>query len=244
MIDHDKEKRFYFSTQINQSNFFSAFGTKALKATDDLKAVEEFCKNQGISAKLLYRLEQVHSTKIIELKNNEDTEFEEGDGVVTNNKNIALVVRTADCVPIIFSDTKTGYIGISHQGWRGTVNEMAKKMIEKFIENGSHISDIQTAIGPSINMCCFEVQDDVFLEFKTKHPKHFSKVTQIRDNKKYINLLHLNYLQLEDIGLQKNQIEFFPFCTVCNEKDFFSYRRDYKTHYDKFGQQLSFIIKL
>lgn len=243
MIALDKEKNYYYPTKINDSLYFSAFGTKTFKASEDLKVVKEFCRNNTIEAKYVYNPNQVHSVKVKVLNYENITQLEDGDGVITNKSNIALVVRTADCVPILFLDKKTGFIGISHQGWKGSVNGMVEKMIHQFKQNNSKIQDIQIAIGPSINGCCFEVQDDVYFEFKNKQPKHFSKITQIRKGKKYIHLLQLNYLLLRDAGIKKEMIEFFPFCTMCNNEQFFSYRRDYKTNYNNFGQQLSFIIK-
>ncbi|MEO6508410.1 MAG: peptidoglycan editing factor PgeF [Patescibacteria group bacterium] len=243
MIIFDPNKKIYYSTKINSPDIFSAFGTKALNATDDNKAVEEFCKENDINLDIVYRPVQVHSSKVKIVENTGDVAKEEGDGVITDKKNVALVIRTADCVPIIFSDKKVGTVGISHQGWRGTFDEMVKEMIQNFESKGSKKKDLSAAIGPCIGLCCFEVKDDVFSLFKDKFNKYHSEVTVERDDKKYINLAHLNYLLMLECGLTKDQIDHFPFCTFCNKDLFFSYRRDYHTNYAQFGQQLSFIIR-
>jgi YfiH family protein len=242
MIVHDKKMGIFYSSKINDGQFFSAFGTKKLPESKDNSGIKDFLQRKSIKYRHIYRVQQIHSNKIIEVTFSNVSNIEEGDGLITDDKNIVLAIKTADCVPIIFADKKDGLIGISHQGWKGTYARLAQKMIQKFIERGSSKKDILVAIGPSIGQCCYEVQDDVFSKFKQEFPLYKDIGSQV-ENKKSINLIKCNYLQLLEVGIAKENIEFFPFCTCCDEDIFFSYRRDYYLNYDRFGQQISFIFK-
>ncbi len=73
----------------------------------------------------------------------------------------------ADCVPLYFVDPVHKAVGLSHSGWRGTVGKIGKVTIEKMAEQfGSDPEEIFTAIGPSICQDCYEVSEDVILEFQ------------------------------------------------------------------------------
>src|SRR5690606_2066666 len=127
--------------------------------------------------------------------------------------NITLSVITADCVPIIFYDSTKKIIGISHQGWKGTLKKMPVQMIHNLKKVGSNPSDMFVAIGPSINECCYEVGADIAHQFASE----FGEIVVInRNNRTYVNLLRANYLQLISSGIHKNHIDYFPFCTSCN----------------------------
>lgn len=241
MIVFDKQKEIYYSTKINDKQYFSAFGTRTLKATDDNNSIKEFCSQNNLKVNHIYRPDQVHSSTII-FVDKENKEIEEGDGVITQERNTVIGVRTADCVPIVYVEKKTGTIAVSHQGWRGTIADMAMQMVEKMIVKGANPNGVIAAIGPSIGLCCYEVKEDVFSQFKERFAYIIEEVSIVKDGAFYINLLKLNYLSLIKAGVDKENIDYFPFCTFCNQQ-FFSYRRDYHTNYKNFGQQLSFIKK-
>ena len=91
--------------------------------------------------------------------------FMETDGMVTNVPGICLVTFYADCVPLYLVDPVRKVIGLSHSGWRGTVNRMGRVTLEKMHEvYGTDPEDVVAAIGPSICQDCYEVSEDVILE--------------------------------------------------------------------------------
>ncbi|HET7616254.1 MAG TPA: polyphenol oxidase family protein, partial [Bacillales bacterium] len=80
------------------------------------------------------------------------------DGLYTNAKGILLALAYADCVPLYFFAPRSGFVGIAHAGWRGTVQNIGGFMVERWVRNQSiPIEDIHVAIGPSIGPCCYEV---------------------------------------------------------------------------------------
>jgi len=139
---------------------------------------------------------------------------------------------------MLYADKTRGIIAASHQGWRGTYNGMAKEMITKMVEEGADINSVTVEIGPAIGLCCYEVKQDVFSQFKEKYEYMGGTVVLKKDGKFFVNLLELNMKLVQEVGVKKENIEFFPFCTKCNEKQFYSYRRDYKDNYDLFARMV------
>ncbi|MEI8128216.1 MAG: peptidoglycan editing factor PgeF [bacterium] len=148
--------------------------------------------------------------------------LENTDALVTNEKNLALALNFADCVPIIFFDPVKKVTAIAHAGWRGTVAKIAPKTVEKMVKNfSSKPKDIIALIGPAIGKCCFEVQDDV----KTKLLDTIEKPYQEQVcNANRIDLKLINKLQLLANGVEK--IDLCEYCTFCQSELFFSYRRE------------------
>lgn len=88
------------------------------------------------------------------------------DGLITNEPNVVLATFYADCVPLYFVDPVHRAIGLSHSGWRGTVNRMGKEtLIAMNREFGTEAHDVIAAIGPSICQDCYEISQDVAEHF-------------------------------------------------------------------------------
>ncbi len=242
MIRFDEDKEAFLATSLNDESIFSAFGTKKIDSSDDNENLKKLCELVGLKYQSIYRPVQTHSSEI-QIVYIDNVKSQESDGVITQESGILLAVKTADCVPIIFADKIKGIIGISHQGWKGTLNQLAVKMSKKMVEAGSKKEDINIAIGPAIGLCCFEVKNDVYSQFQKIYPQFIEKICNKVEEKYFLNLSKLNYLLLMDFGVSKEKIEFFPFCTFCDKMRFHSYRRDYYRNPSLFGQQLSFIVK-
>ena len=87
--------------------------------------------------------------------------------LITNEKNIPLVIFGADCVPVFLLDKKNKAIGMAHCGWMGTGKRMAEKTLQAMMEAfGTDPADVTAAIGPSIGKCCFQVDAPVVNLFK------------------------------------------------------------------------------
>lgn len=160
------------------------------------------------------------------------SDIEDTDGLLTDEKGIALVVFAADCVPILLYDSKRGVAGAIHAGWRGTVKGIAGKAVEMMkTEYGSSPSDIVVSVGPSIGPCCFEFGKDAEDYF----PRKYIKV--ISDEKRLIDIWSMNKDQLLSCGILKENIDLLGVCTVCNSDKFYSYR----THRENTGRQTAII---
>lgn len=151
------------------------------------------------------------------------------DGLITNEKGIVLVTFFADCVPLYFVDPVKKVIGLSHSGWRGTVNRMGEKTITKMEEVfGCRRTDLITAIGPSICMSCYEVGEEVAKEFQTAFPKEEEQreILKKKENGKYLlNLWKANYYIMVNAGVRPENIAVTDICTCCNADVLFSHRK-------------------
>ena len=135
------------------------------------------------------------------------------DAVILTHKDFVLTLNFADCTPIILYDKKQHLAAGIHAGWRGTAQKIAQKTALKMItELNSNPQDIVGAIGPCIGKCCFEVGEEVInaLQPYTAY------------SGKFVDLKETNRRQLEEIGI--TQIDISPYCTICNQDKFFSYR--------------------
>lgn len=243
MLIYDLTLKIFYSTKINHNGYFGGFGTKAIGDARHIDTIFNFFHQGGIYYKTIVIPEQIHSVNIgviYEEINSNFKKVEEVDGLITKHSNTILTVRTADCLPIIYVDKKNGSIGISHQGWRGSLKKMVQKMVMKMLELGSKLEDILIAFGPSIGDCCYNIDDDRYYSFLEGFDGYSDKIFHRQSGRWYLNLPLLNYLLLLDIGVPKKNIDFFPFCTKCDRQRFFSFRRDKDKEY---GEMLSFIFR-
>ncbi len=152
--------------------------------------------------------------------------IQDTDALITNIPGIQLVAFSADCTPIFLLDTQKKAIAVIHAGWRGTVNGIAKKTIEKMIQHyDTNPKDIIAGIGPCIGQCCFQVDAPVIKEFHQK--LSFAEEVIIQDTvpQKYkIDLWETNRRILMEAGVPREQIEICKICTMCHTELFYSHR--------------------
>ncbi|MBQ3664550.1 MAG: peptidoglycan editing factor PgeF [Lachnospiraceae bacterium] len=158
-----------------------------------------------------------------------EKDYHDIDGLMTNEPGIVLFTYYADCVPLFFADKVKKVVAVSHSGWRGTVERMGQKTVEKMCEvYGSNKEDIVCAIGPSICQDCYEVSADLLEEFEKKFSKeHVGKIFQKSKEKKekyQLDLWKANELILEEAGILPQHIENRRICTCCNKEILFSHR--------------------
>ncbi|MEC5422775.1 peptidoglycan editing factor PgeF [Virgibacillus sp. C22-A2] len=187
--------------------------------------------------------EQVHGTVVKnvdeEAKGKGATSYQDSikgtDGLITNKPGILCTAFFADCVPLFFFDPITGYIGIAHAGWKGTVGGMAKEMIQKFEAAGVTKSDLLVAIGPCISGEAYEVDEHVISHISDKYKK--KAVTPKGNNRYLLDLKQLNVEILLQCGVLRNNIDVTNYCTFYDNQLFFSHRRDN----GKTGRMLGYI---
>lgn len=206
------------------------FGTKRLKERD-LDGIPELGPFRRIS------LKQVHSDTVHVIKA-PSVEGLMGDALLTRQEGILLIIKTADCLPLILVDVKGMAVAAVHCGWRGTRKRLIQKAVRAMqVSFGSDPQALLAGLGPCIAQDCYEVGEDVYRDFTPsgrsesgfqKHP--------FRQGKYFLNLKKVNRLQLIDSGVPEEHIFSLDFCTHC-EDDFWSYRRDRKTK----GRLLNFV---
>ena len=163
------------------------------------------------------------------------------DAIVSNAQGVLAGVKTADCVPILIGDSKTGSFAAVHAGWRGTLDEVVTKALGRMVgEHGTRAVDVRVAIGPAAGSCCYEVGNDVIGPFRERFPTHDQLFTETRTDHACIDLLQANQRQLTSAGVDPDRIHIAPLCTMCRTDLFFSYRRE-KDVYGKVGRLMSVI---
>ena len=191
---------------------------KALFSLNPLKySREEIAHNLEINAKNLAVPEQVHSAVVESARC--PGMYPVADGLVTQDPEIILTLKVADCVPVFLYDPSKNIIGLVHLGWRGTVENIVLNAIQLMEKNGAETGDIRCFLGPAIGICCYEVDGEVAKKFDDK-----AKV-KMEERKWRVGLHQQIRLQLASVGVQKKNIHSSEICTY-ESQGYHSYRRD------------------
>ncbi len=152
----------------------------------------------------------------------------ETDGLITSEKELFLYLITADCLPILLYDPIQKVVGIAHAGWRGTVNGIAEKMVQKMISNfNSDPQHINLLIGPSICGSCYEVGEEVATAFQKNYPSYFDQILKPITNHKFLcDLQSAITLQIVESGIPLIQIVKTEICTKEETDRYFSARAE------------------
>ncbi len=228
-----------FSTRIGgvSQGIYSSMNLSYIRG-DEQKAVDENFRRIaavfGKESKDIVCSDQTHTTNI-RLVTAEDKgkgvirekDYHDVDGLITNVPGIILATFYADCVPLYFVDTENKAIGLSHSGWRGTVEKMGACTLKAMgNEFGSRPEKIKAAIGPSICQDCYEVSEDVAKQFEKAFPKQADFILQKgkEEGKYQLDLWQANKIVLLDAGILPQNIEVTDICTCCNSEYLFSHR--------------------
>jgi YfiH family protein len=203
---------------------------------DDPKAVEinhcRICKALDISQESLTTAEQVHGRHVASVKlEGRGSVFPATDGLVTDVPGVTLVLRFADCVPLLFFDPRRPAVGLAHAGWRGTLAGIAGRTVRHMQATfGSRPEELVVGIGPSIGPCCYEVGPDLANQVRARFPQWPDLVRRATapfqvgspGNRPHFDLWRANRRQLEAAGV--HCIAVAQHCTACHTDEFFSHR--------------------
>lgn len=197
-------------------------------------------------------INQVHGNTVVEAPETiwRPDEVPEADGLLTDQPGRMLVVRTADCVPVLFAGRQSsaprdadstlakrgvagGVVGVVHAGWRGVVQGVVVRMVEAMLAKGVAVETLAAAIGPCISREWFEVGEEVVAAFEEVDLGEATGVV-VREGytKPHVDLQLAVRLQLERAGVMSERIDGHDLCTYAMDDLFFSYRRDV-THGDQ-----------
>ena len=178
----------------------------------------------------LTRNSQIHSSIVNKIDEKNIGQRIDGDALISNVKEVPLLILTADCVPVVIIDPKNKAVGVAHAGWRGTYDKICKNTIDEMIKNyKSNPEDLICVIGPSIGPCCYEVSKDLVEKFNTNLANHAGEFDIIKDDKYFLDLWKINELTLKDCNVKDENIINLQICTNCNHDKFYSYRKHNKT---------------
>ena len=189
---------------------------------------------------------QIHSDKIRHVKHFADADDDnyKMDALVSDAPGVLLSAKTADCVPVLLGDAKTGAFAAIHAGWRGTVASIVPKTIAEMRGKfGTNPRDIIAAIGPAASGKNYEVGADVIELFRQNFPENYEEFFKAtKENHALVDLHKANRFQLLQTGVLPENIYTAPFCTMERTDLFFSYRVE-KRLYGKTGRLMSVIGK-
>lgn len=203
-------------------NLSLEYGSKKEVSDNEKKIAQAL----AIDRRSFYSVKQVHGTKIKIIKSKKAKQGEEeADGLITDQKNIFLMVKTADCLPVLFFDPVKKVVAAVHVGWRGAIEKIFLTSLIKMINSfNCQLKNILACIGPGIGVCCFKHKN--LIQSKLPEWKDFIKEEkngwQSADIKGFIKS------QLIDVGIKEKNIETMNVCTNCS-KEFFSHFRCMQT---------------
>jgi len=202
-----------------------AFASLNLARTvgDDPAAVAENTRRfvEAIGGpKRLYEVSQVHGDTIVEVAGEPvaDVRPIEADALLTRAAGAAVAVRTADCVPVLLADPRTGAVAAVHAGWRG----VEARIVPEAVARLGHPTRLLAAIGPHIRLDAFEVGPEVAERIAAA--AHGEPVVQPRDPRPHVDLARAVRAQLVHAGVER--IDDVGGCTHAEADRFFSHRRD------------------
>jgi len=192
--------------------------------------ITEFVEKLKKNYKIVYA-KQTHSDNITIIKENDENIFyEDIDGFITKRKDVVIITKYADCLPIFFYDFNKEVIGVVHSGWQGTYKGIALKALNIMQkEYDSNKKDILIGLGIGIKSCCYEVKQDFYEKFLEKYGLDKVEYSfEKREGKIYFDNEKLNFKLLLDEGIEEKNIIKSEICTFCSNK-FFSYRKNKDT---------------
>ena len=204
------------------------FGTAGHGADDLAANVQAAALALHVDPERLYTATQVHGRETIVVRGHEDrTELLrcKADAVVSTTAGLACGVKVADCVSVLVGDRASGAVAAIHSGWQGTLANVTAAGIAALRSELGKPGDLVAAIGPHIEVCCFEVGDDVAERLDACTPG-VDVVDRRRGPRPHVDLRKIVRAQLSLLGFPHDAIDDVRGCTKCDGARFFSYRRD------------------
>jgi YfiH family protein len=207
----------------------------AAAASEPAGAWDQVAHAIGVDGERLVRLRQVHGAEAVVRKagaaDTPRVDLPEADIVVSDDPSLALAIQTADCVPLLIADTRSGVVGAAHAGWRGLAAGVPAVAVRTLIrEFGSSPADLIAAAGPSISAARYEVGEDVRQRFESGG---FGRAELERWFRPGVRERHWQFDgwqatsdQLAAAGVPPGRIFVASLCTANDAEHFCSYRRD------------------
>ncbi len=177
-------------------------------------------------------VDQVHGKDILIFKSSTHTpetirqlqaQHPRVDGIITDIKDLALMIQVADCQAVMFYDPKRQVIANVHSGWRGSVQNILGHCVHLMqTQFACAPSDIMVGISPSLGPCCAE-----FIHYKKELPREFLPYKDM--NSPHFDFWQISRQQLQEKGILEENIEVMGICTKCNYNDFFSHRHSHES---------------
>jgi purine-nucleoside/S-methyl-5'-thioadenosine phosphorylase / adenosine deaminase len=208
------------------------FTTRDLELRDKREEWEAVAASLGVPTERLLLIRQVHGTTAAIVRRGRQTAWNrpEADIIITDDPDVAIGVRVADCAPVLLFDRRTGTAGAVHAGWRGAAAQAAAHAVDAMREVfDSRPEDLVAAIGPCLGSCCGEVGPEVLEAFRSGGADRASIARWFRAgraDRSFLDLARANRDQLIDAGVSSEAIFDSGLCTKTHHTRFHSYRAD------------------
>lgn len=159
---------------------------------------------------------QVHGTAILEVDKYASNE-EGHDAMICTRPGLRLLIKTADCIPLVLADEESGVIAAVHAGWRSLVADIIPKTIAAMLAKGAEASRIKVGLGPSLGTECAE-----FSHPKEEIPAAYHWAINPEN---HVDLDGICQRQLSEAGIATEHIQKMAICTAC-DSEWPSWRRD------------------
>jgi len=208
------------------------FSSRDLQLRDDQAEWAAVVGSMGISRDRLLLVKQVHGTVVAVVRRGRTVAWTrpEGDIIVSNDPDVAIGVRVADCAPVLLFDPVTNAVGAVHAGWRGAAANAAAAGIDALQrEFDTQPLDLVAAIGPCLGQCCGEVGPDVLEAFRAGGADERLMAAWFRPgegDRSFLDLERANRDQLERAGVHPDNIHGSGLCTKTHHDRLHSYRAE------------------
>lgn len=265
-VDGAARIAFLVCEPLEQAGFVNAFSTRlggvsklpsdalnlAYFKGDDKEHVAEnrrrYLKAIGAEAAAVITARQTHSTErcFIETTEQANGPQPDCDAMTTKLTGVLLAIQTADCLPVLIADPKSGAMAAIHAGWRGTAGRISERAVaDLMLMHGTNPRDCIAALGPAACVECYEVGQDVIERYKKEFGYWRKLLVNFKEGgKAYLDVRAANVQQLKFCGFSEDRIHVADHCTIHQNELFFSYRREGRTQPAGTGRLLSVIGKL
>ncbi|HSB10921.1 MAG TPA: peptidoglycan editing factor PgeF [Blastocatellia bacterium] len=239
-----------FSTRLGGVSAlpFNALNLAYFKGDEKENVVENrrrFLKAIGAERALVVTARQMHSVERSSIESLAQARGpqQECDAMITRLPEVLLAVQTADCLPVLIGDTKSGAVAAIHAGWRGTAGRITERTVaDMMLSLGVNPRDCIAALGPAACAECYEVGDDVIERYKKEFGYWRNLLVNFKeDGKAHLDIRMANIQQLSFCGFTEDRIHVADYCTMHQNELFFSYRKEGKAQSSGVGRLLSVI---
>ncbi|WP_417257013.1 peptidoglycan editing factor PgeF [Celeribacter halophilus] len=193
----------------------------------------------GLSAGDLCSAHQVHSADVVRVTGLQDSTPPTCDALVTDQPDLALVILTADCQPVLFADAKAGVIGAAHAGWKGAIGGILEATLDEMEALGASRENITAIIGPSISQRAYEVGPEFLDDFLADSPDNARFFANGEGDRYQFDLPAFGLHRLRQAGV--GHAEWTRHCTYSDPARFYSYRRSVHRKEADYGRLISMI---
>ena len=203
-----------------------------MELRDDSSEWDAVAASLGVTRDRLLLIRQVHGVGVAVARRGRRGAWNrpEADIILTDDPDVAIGVRVADCAPVLLVDRRTGAAAAVHAGWRSAAAQAAVVAVRALQETfGTEPRDLSAAIGPCLGACCGEVGPDVLDAFRAGGSDTTSMAVWFRPgtgDRSFLDLARANRDQLISAGLRPDAIDASGLCTKTHHERLHSYRAE------------------